>query len=117
MHSSQANSHMNKACESCRGACCESLVLNLPVDGEVRVWLSLRGRVENDSVRITAPCTKLRDGACSIYDERPLPCRVFAVGSPQCIASIRSCRPKDAARLIRLARENQTSNQAKEPTK
>lgn len=98
---------MNPACDACKGACCETLVLRLPEDGEVRVWLQLRGRAESNQIRLDAPCSALDHGKCSIYTCRPEPCRVFEVGSPQCVASIRAQRPKDAARLIRLARENQ----------
>ena len=104
----RSNENYNPACRECSGACCETLVLALPEDNEVAIWLELRGRREGRQVRIAAPCQALdHHGACSIYTTRPEPCRVFGVGSPACSASIRSQRPKDVARLIKLARENQ----------
>lgn len=98
---------INPACDACSGACCESLVMALPADPEVAVWLTLKGRVEGTDVRIPAPCQALDHGRCGIHQMRPLLCRVFLVGGPQCVKSIRANRPKDAARLIRLARQNQ----------
>lgn len=34
-----------------------------------------------------------RDGRCAIYSDRPDPCRVFAVGSEECIGVIQRRRP------------------------
>jgi Fe-S-cluster containining protein len=82
--------------------------MDLPADPEVRVWLELRGRKEGDQVRLSAPCSCLDRGVCTIYLSRPEPCRVFQVGSPACIASIRANRPKETQRLINLARKYQT---------
>jgi hypothetical protein len=73
------------ACAECGGACCRSFVIPLPpaplVSG-ARAYLQIRGRIERGFVRLPAPCPKLTDGGtCSVWDSRPGPCRLFAVGS------------------------------------
>jgi hypothetical protein len=98
---------MNAACDACRGACCATLVLPLPIDGDAAVWITLRGKREGDMVRINAPCNELVNGLCAIHETKPHICKIFAVGSPACIAAIRAQRPRQAAELIELARRHQ----------
>jgi len=99
---------VNPACSACKGACCETLVLPMPRDPEAAQWITLRGRKEGATVRLTVTCNELtKDGKCGIHEYKPHACRVYDVGSPACIAAIRAQRPKEAAQLIKLARENQ----------
>lgn len=68
--------------ESC-SACCEFLVLQVnPAykSKDVRRWIELHGikLVEKDGglfAHIPSPCSKLKDGMCSIYEDRPDVCR------------------------------------------
>ena len=71
------------------------------------VWLELRGRKEPGHVRIDARCKALTTiGTCAIHSTRPMCCRVFQVGSSDCLAAIRAQRRGNAAQLIKLARQH-----------
>ena len=103
------NESINPACDACLGACCESFVLPAPTDPEALVWITLRGRQEGRTIRFDLACKHLECGKCGIEPVKPLACRIYPVGGPECIAAIRDRRPKNAAQLIRLARNNQTT--------
>lgn len=104
---------MHPACDLCRGACCETLVLPLPrsaTKGE-RKWLELRGRREeiakSDVVRVPCRCLVLSSttGRCMIYDDRPQPCRDFPVGGEQCRAAVASLRPESKQAILSRMRD------------
>jgi Fe-S-cluster containining protein len=86
------------SCAECRGACCESFALDLNLDAvhpEIRLWIKHHATsVEGHSLWFECRCTKLtRDGTCAVYDRRPEPCRVFAVGGADCLRTIKERRP------------------------
>ena len=93
------------ACALCRGACCESVVLPLPQEPGVKRWLSLRGKVvdlHGSLVRLECKCSALVNGQCSIYQDRPTPCKDYEVGGAACRATVAERRPVSAAEIFRL---------------
>lgn len=94
---------MNSACVYCKGACCKSLTLDLsrfPADA-IR-WAAFHGELEEDRVRFRCKCQMLKNGLCSIYDNRPTICKDFAVGSRGCIEAIKKHEPHKMKTLLRL---------------
>ena len=89
------------ACQICRGACCESIVLRLPAT-DAGTWLGLHGvSVAERQVEIPAPCRKLSAcGACSIHATRPDHCRTYVVGGADCRATVARRRPADAVEIF-----------------
>lgn len=91
------------ACQLCRGACCESIVLNMPVrDAPAEaVWLGLHGTVLPDGrLELRTPCSRLDGcGRCTIHDIRPSLCRNFEVGGADCRATIARRRPERALQI------------------
>ena len=74
---------MSIKCEQC-GKCCEDLFLPLAitVDDDVKKWLEYHGiKTEFKNpltyIRIPLKCSKLKDGKCSIYENRPQVCRDY----------------------------------------
>lgn len=113
---------MNPACQLCRGACCESLVLNLPPT-DSGTWLAYHALPLNppqDGVHrtntgpaaagngttmheIEAKCRKLSTcGRCTIHTTRPEHCRTYAVGSPDCRSTVQRRRPDQSAEILAL---------------
>ena len=92
---------MHPACQLCRGACCESLVLHLPPT-DAGTWLGFHGQPIGDRhVEFATPCSKLSTcGKCSIHRTRPEHCRTYAVGGPDCRATVARRRPKQAAAIL-----------------
>lgn len=92
---------MKTSCEICRGACCESIVVNLPATDE-GAWLGLHGEsIGGQRVEIAAPCRKLTAcGSCSIHASRPDHCRAYVVGGADCRETVRRRRPADAAEIF-----------------
>lgn len=99
---------MNKACELCKGACCESFTLQL--DGlkenhpDDYRWLSLHAVQDAGSLRFECPCSKLVKGKCSIYEDRPEVCKRYKVGSVACLKAVatrRAHRQKEIIKLIK----------------
>ncbi len=83
---------MNPACELCRGACCESIVVASPKTDEGR-WLAYHGAELTDGkTEIAAPCSKLCDGKCTVWKNRPMPCVIFEVGGADCRATVKRRR-------------------------
>lgn len=93
---------MNKACQLCRGACCESMVL--PTSGlapDQAVWLALHGRmVGKGMVEVEQPCSQLQAGLCAAWSHRPNMCRDYAVGGGSCRATVLRRRPADAQAIL-----------------
>lgn len=88
---------INPGCAICKGACCEGF--RMPVDlfrnKDVQRWFNLHGQpVTEDRVYFQCPCTKLKEGLCSIYPDRPDICRKFLPGSAACGDAIRLRRPE-----------------------
>jgi Fe-S-cluster containining protein len=98
---------INPACDACKGACCSTFTLPAPMgDHEALAWIELRGRRDGRVIRFDLPCRHLEGGMCGIQETKPLACRVYPVGGPECLAAIRAQRPQQAAQLVKLARDN-----------
>jgi Fe-S-cluster containining protein len=92
-------------CLECHGACCETFEIpigGLPLNSSTR-WLVLHGTLDRTKTRLSfeCRCTALSpEGLCSIYDNRPLPCRVFTAGGRACLETVRKRRtPEEYARI------------------
>lgn len=100
----------SKVCELCKGACCETFVLQPRQWGwsdETTKWIELRGVVETNGVRIYSPCKNLICGVCSDYENRPEVCKVYEVGSESCRNAIKIRRPfKDVQEALYKLIEN-----------
>ncbi len=94
---------MHPACALCRGACCESLVVDLPT-GDLGRWLGYHGRtLPSAEVELAAPCRHLETcGTCAIWEKRPAPCHVYTVGGADCRATIARRRPAQAPAITAL---------------
>jgi Fe-S-cluster containining protein len=96
-------SDMHPACARCRGACCEQLVIPLPLAArpdEIK-WLGMRGEIRNMHLRVNAPCVNLSaSGKCEIHDDRPHPCRIYPVGGEACRAAIANRRSTIAEEIL-----------------
>jgi len=74
-------------CDQCIGACCREPWIESPADfvfpKVTEECLAVRGR--------EGPCPKLTpDGRCSIYEMRPLLCRIGQAGDWWCIEARRN---------------------------
>lgn len=84
---------MIKACEVCRGACCESLVIETSIHPKVDEWLQARGTILiNSRVEIETQCPSLTSGKCSRYITRPEICKEYMVGGDECRETIKRRR-------------------------
>jgi Fe-S-cluster containining protein len=91
------------ACELCRGACCESIILPLTgLNDDGARWFRYHGRLIGDAVELAAKCEHLRHGRCDCYDTRPEPCRQFTVGGELCVSTVKRRRPNQAAAILAL---------------
>lgn len=78
-------------CMTCRGACCESLLLTPYLAAQFETeYIETRGkRLDNGWVELKVRCPKLaHDGMCSIYAVRPLACQNYPVGGSACLAAM-----------------------------
>jgi Fe-S-cluster containining protein len=77
---------MNDTCKQCGGKCCKTLLI--PCDNQsVRSFLEqTRGVCISDSlVLVNSQCRHLdSDGACKVYETRPIACRIYGVDSTGC---------------------------------
>jgi Fe-S-cluster containining protein len=81
------------ACELCKGACCETFILELKlVNSDFYTWLAYHGKATESGVMFDAPCKHLTDGRCGIYEDRPNICRVYVVGNEHCLRAIEERR-------------------------
>lgn len=93
---------MHPACNLCAGACCESIVIDRPA-GDVGDWLAHHGRALDASVELETPCGKLGPcGECTIWQNRPAPCRTYQVGGKQCRETVARRRPQNANVILAL---------------
>lgn len=76
-------------CEICKGACCERFGINFKDHSEDTFrWFAYHGESKGRIVFFDCKCKWLKDGKCSIYDDRPQLCKDYAVGSRPCIEAI-----------------------------
>jgi Fe-S-cluster containining protein len=67
-------------------------------------WLSIRSfaRSPNGGYLVKSRCPKLtRSGRCSIHDEAPMACALYAVGGKDCLAIVKLLRTAEQYALIR----------------
>jgi Fe-S-cluster containining protein len=98
---------MSKACELCRGACCESMMMtidNNPVTTEFyRARASVFTIDSLPAIEIDSRCPSLSaSGKCKCYASRPVACIRFAVGSTMCLTAIERRRPDQAEAIKAL---------------
>ena len=95
------------ACELCKGACCESILLRIdtsPMDTE---FYEARGSVFQlhgfQYAELPARCPYLsKHGKCMTYAQRPVACSRFEVGSLMCVTAIQRRRPNQADSIMAL---------------
>jgi Fe-S-cluster containining protein len=93
------------ACELCKGACCESILLRIDTSPIETEFYDARGSVFQlhgfQYAELPARCPYLsKAGKCMTYAQRPVACSRFAVGSTMCLTAIQRRRP-DQAEAIR----------------
>lgn len=95
---------MNQACQLCRGACCESLLLSTPTP-YLLDWAVTRGvQVSPTTVELPCRCRHLTEGGlCGIHLRRPQACYDYAVGGPECRAAVKRRRTAEEAKKILAA--------------
>lgn len=98
---------MHPACQICRGACCEAIMLPPCRDPEDTRWLALHGREVDGRVELLCQCHHLLpDGSCGCYEDRPRTCRVYEVGGVACLRAVRRRRTpavlEEVKRLVGL---------------
>ena len=96
---------MHQACEMCRGACCEGMVIR-PQDygyrGDNLDWWRYHGTATGDGIYFNCRCRHLADGKCAIYGTRPQCCRDFFPGTAACVAAIHRVRPQQARAILAM---------------
>lgn len=97
-----------ESCRVCKGACCEELTVSPPRWAPwTRAWLMARGlnpKTVPLGVRLESRCPQLLcSGRCGIYQDRPLVCRAYPVGSEDCLEVINRRRTPDHAKAIKEA--------------
>lgn len=81
------------ACEVCGGACCETIIVPLRSnDPDVQRWLKFHGDPVKEGIRFECKCSQLKNGKCSIYQDRPGVCRTYEAGSEACRKAIKERR-------------------------
>ena len=91
------------ACELCGGACCKSIGIHKSLfNAGVIDWVALHGRDEKSHIRLEVPCSLLKDGKCSDYENRPNICKSYPVGNPKCIEAIRLYAPDKLEKIKEL---------------
>lgn len=86
---------MTDPCGRCKGACCRYMIIETSGPELDQEWLEAHNAEQvGDRVFIDMRCNHLildndvDHGKCSIYDDRPLSCRYFVVGSQGCREAI-----------------------------
>lgn len=94
---------MNPACQLCRGACCETIVVAPPANDDGR-WLRFHGTPLADGrLELATPCSMLKPcGTCAIHTLRPEACRAFPVGGADCRATVLRRRSALAQQILAL---------------
>ena len=88
-------------CFVCRGACCESIVIDFgaALSDYGKEYFAIRcevERLENNHVgyRIRNRCPKLLNGLCSIHETKPQHCKEGKIGAMFCLNAIMKYRSK-----------------------
>ena len=112
---------MHPACEVCRGACCESLLVPVMRDKDSRDFFATRGSVFTvlgqpfDTLELPTPCRHLDAcGKCGVYESRPQPCRTYEVGSKECRLTVKRRRTEKADMILALI-DALTQNDSSQP--
>ena len=92
---------MSKACELCKGACCESILIPIDASPATTEFYEARGSVFElhgyQYAELPARCPYLSNlGKCMTYAQRPVACSRFEVGSIMCVTAIERRRPDQA---------------------
>jgi Fe-S-cluster containining protein len=80
---------MNQTCKECGGKCCKTIMMAFDASCD-QAFMATRGRVMTTNNKnivewfIDAPCKHLKDGRCTIYEDRPQSCRTYEVGGVEC---------------------------------
>jgi len=95
------------ACELCKGACCESILLPIDASPTTTEFYDARGSVfeifGQTMAELPARCPYLsKAGKCMTYSQRPVACSRFAVGSTMCVTAIKRRRPDQAEAIMAL---------------
>jgi len=98
---------VSKACELCKGACCESILLRIDTSPIETEFYDARGSVFQmhgfQYAELPARCPYLsKAGKCMTYAQRPVACSRFAVGSTMCVTAIQRRRPDQADAIMAL---------------
>lgn len=94
---------MHPACDICRGACCEGMVLcpqNYGYRGDSLDWWRYHGIETKRGIYLNCRCRHLAGGKCAIYDTRPQCCRDFSPGATGCLDAIHRVRPQQAQAIL-----------------
>ena len=95
------------ACELCKGACCESILLPIDASPMTTEFYEARGSVfelyGHQYAELPARCPYLSNlGKCMTYAQRPVACSRFVVGSVMCVTAIKRRRPDRAEAIMAL---------------
>ena len=95
------------ACELCKGACCESILLPIDASPTTTEFYSARGDVfqivGRTYAELPARCPYLsKAGKCMTYSQRPVACSRFAADSTMCVTAIQRRRPDQADAIMAL---------------
>lgn len=95
------------ACELCKGACCESILIPIDPSPLTTEFYEARGSVfeihGQPYAELPARCPYLSNlGKCMTYAQRPVACSRFVVGSAMCVQAIRRRRPTQAEAILAL---------------
>jgi hypothetical protein len=97
-------------CIACKGACCETIELMLPVGSPFDTeWYAARGVIKKEAdgyciTRFDQRCPKLTgEGLCSVHGtiEKPLACIEYEAGCDDCLETVRARRTRDQYAEIR----------------
>ena len=95
------------ACELCKGACCESILIPIDSSPMTTEFYDTRGSVfeiyGRTYAELPARCPYLsKAGKCMTYAQRPVACSRFEVGSLMCVTAIERRRPDQAKAIMAL---------------
>jgi hypothetical protein len=98
---------VSKACELCKGACCESILIPIDASPTTTEFYAARGEVFQIVGRTFAELPSRcphpsGSGKCKTYANRPVACSRFAVGSTMCVTAIQRRRPDQADAIMSL---------------
>jgi len=60
--------------------CCEDIILPLGINinNDIKQWIEFHNiEVQNKVIKVNNKCSKLNNGRCSIYEQRPNNCKDF----------------------------------------